>query len=131
MYGGLAAKQVGLLRELVPASKVIAFLVNPRNPITEPNVRDALEAARMLGQQIHIVNASSDSEIEVAFDTLREMRPGALLVQPDAFLINKLIVAFAERDALPAMYHQIRVGNQYENGQGARPTPLQQSSLAR
>jgi len=107
MYGGLAAKQVGLLRELVPASKVIAFLVNPRNPITEPNVRDALEAARMLGQQIHIVNASSDSEIEVAFDTLREMRPGALLVQPDAFLINKRIVALAERDAIPVMY-QVR-----------------------
>jgi putative ABC transport system substrate-binding protein len=104
MYGGLAAKQVGLLRELVPASKVIAFLVNPRNPITEPNVRDALEAAQKLGQQIQIINASSDREIEVAFDTLREIRPGALLVQPDAFLINKLIVALAARDALPAMY---------------------------
>jgi ABC-type uncharacterized transport system substrate-binding protein len=103
MFGGLAAKQVGLLRELVPTSTLIAFLVNPRNPITEPNVRDALEAARNLGQQIQIVNASSDSEIEVAFDTLRGIRPGALLVQPDAFLINKRIVA-AERDALPAMY---------------------------
>jgi len=104
MYGGLAAKQVGLLRELVPASKVIAFLVNPRNPITEPNVRDALEAAQKLGQQIQIINASSDTDIEVAFDTLREIRPGALLVQPDAFLINKRIVALAARDALPAMY---------------------------
>ena len=97
MFGGLAAKQVSLLRELVPTSKLIAFLVNPRNPITEPNVRDALEAARKLGQQIQIVNASSDTEIEVAFDTLREMRPGALLVQPDAFLINKRIVALADR----------------------------------
>ena len=58
MFGGLAAKQVSLLRELVPTSKLIAFLVNPRNPITEPNVRDALEAARKLGQQIQIVNAS-------------------------------------------------------------------------
>ena len=38
------------------------------------------------------------------FDTLREIRPGALLVQPDAFLINKRIVALAERDALPVMY---------------------------
>ena len=104
MYGSLAAKQVGLLRELVPASRVIAFLVNPRNPITEPNVRDALEAAQKLGQQIQIINASSDRDIEVAFDTLREIRPGALLVQPDAFLINKRIVALAARDALPVMY---------------------------
>src|SRR5215470_17331427 len=104
MYGGLAAKQVGLLRELVPTSKVMAFLVNPRNPITEPNVRDAVEAGRKLGQQVQVVNASSDREIEVAFDTLREIKPSALLVQPDAFLINKLIVALAARDALPVMY---------------------------
>jgi putative ABC transport system substrate-binding protein len=104
MYGGLAAKQVGLLRELVPTSKVMAFLVNPRNPITEPNVRDAVEAGQKLGQQIQIVNASSDREIEAAFDTLREIKPGALLVQPDAFLINRRIVALAERDALPVMY---------------------------
>jgi len=75
-----------------------------RNPITEPNVRDALEAAQKLGQQIQIINASSDGEIDVAFDTLREIRPGALLVQPDAFLINKRIVALAARDALPVMY---------------------------
>ena len=107
MYGGLAAKQVGLLRELVPASKVIAFLVNPRNPITEPNVRDAVEAGQKLGQQIQVVNASSDREIDVAFDTLREIKPGALLVQPDSFLINKRIVALAARDALPVMY-QVR-----------------------
>ena len=104
MFGGLAAKQVSLLRELVPTSKLFAFLVNPRNPITEPNVRDALEAARKLGQQVQIVNASSDIEIEAVFDSLREIRPGALLVQPDAFLINKRIVALAERDALPVMY---------------------------
>ena len=104
MYGGLAAKQVGLLRELVPTSKVMAFLVNPRNPITQPNVRDAVEAGQKLGQQIQVVNASSDREIEVAFDTLREIKPGALLVQPDAFLINRRIVALAERDALPVMY---------------------------
>jgi len=104
MYGGLAAKQVGLLRELVPTSKVMAFLVNPRNPITQPNVRDAVEAKQKLGQQIQVVNASSDREIEVAFDTLREIKPGALLVQPDAFLINRRIVALAERDAFPVMY---------------------------
>jgi putative tryptophan/tyrosine transport system substrate-binding protein len=46
LYGGLAAKQVGLLRELVPGATLIVFLVNPRNPITEPNVRDALEVSR-------------------------------------------------------------------------------------
>jgi putative ABC transport system substrate-binding protein len=102
LFGGLAAKQVGLLRELVPAATLIGFLVNPRNPITERNVRDALDAAQKLGEKIEIVHASS--EADAAFDTLRGMRASALLVQPDAFLINKRIVALAARDALPAMY---------------------------
>ena len=104
MFGGMAAKQVGLLRELVPAATLIGFLVNPRNPITEQNVRDALDAAQKLGEKIAIVHASSEAEIDAAFDTLRGLRAGALLVQPDAFLINKRIVALAARDALPAMY---------------------------
>ena len=107
LFGELAAKQVGLLRELVPKATLIAFLVNPRNPITERNTRDALDAARKLGQNIEIVRASTESEIDAAFETLRAMQPGALLVQPDAFLINRRIVALAERDALPVMY-QVR-----------------------
>ena len=104
LFGGLAAKQVGLLRDLVPAATLIGFLVNPRNPITERNVQDALDAAQKLGEKIEIVHASSEAEIDAAFDTLRGMRASALLVQPDAFLINKRIVALAARDALPAMY---------------------------
>jgi ABC-type uncharacterized transport system substrate-binding protein len=104
LFGGLAAKQVGLLRDLAPAATSIGFLVNPRNPITERNVRDATDAAQKLGEKIEIVNASSDAEIDAAFDRLRRMRARALLVQGDAFLINKRIVALAARDALPAMY---------------------------
>jgi putative tryptophan/tyrosine transport system substrate-binding protein len=104
LFGGLAAKQVGLLRELVPGATLIAFLVNPSNPITERNVRDAVDAAHKLGQKIEIVHASSEAEIDEAFDTLRGMRASALLVQPDAFLVNKRIVALAARDALPALY---------------------------
>ena len=104
LFGGLAAKQIGLLRELVPTATLIGFLVNPRNPITEQNVRDALDAAQKLGEKIEIVHASSEAEIDAAFDTLRGVRANALLVQPDAFLINKRIVALAARDALPAMY---------------------------
>ena len=53
--------QVGLLRELVPAATLIGFLVNPRNPITERNVRDALDAAQKLGAKIQIVHASSEA----------------------------------------------------------------------
>jgi putative ABC transport system substrate-binding protein len=107
LLGEMAAKQVGLLRELLPAATLIGFLVNPRSLITERNVQDALDAAHKLGEKIEIVHASSEAEIDVAFDTLRGMQASALLVQPDTFLINKRIVALAARDALPAMY-QVR-----------------------
>jgi putative ABC transport system substrate-binding protein len=107
LFGGLAAKQVGLLRDLVPAATLVGFLVNPRNPITERNVREALDAAQKVGEKIEIIHASSEAEIDAAFDALRGMRASALLVQGDAFLINKRIVALAARDALPALY-QVR-----------------------
>ena len=104
LFGGLAAKQIGLMRELLPTATLVGYLVNPGNPITEQNVRDALDAAQKLGEKIEIVHARSEAEIDAAFDTLRGMRARALLVQPDAFLINQRIVALAARDALPAMY---------------------------
>ena len=97
MFGQLAAKQVGLLRELVPGATLIAFLVNPSNPITERNVRDAVDAAQKLGEKIEIVHASSEAEIDAAFDTLRGMRASALLVQPDAFL-EPISKSFEEDD---------------------------------
>jgi putative ABC transport system substrate-binding protein len=67
-------------------------------------VRDAVEAGQKLGKKIEIVHASSDAEIDAAFATLRGMRVSALLVQLDAFLVNRRIVALAARDALPALY---------------------------
>jgi putative tryptophan/tyrosine transport system substrate-binding protein len=104
LFGQLAAKQIGLLRDLMSAATLMAFLVNPRNPLTEQNVRDALDAAQKLREKVEIVHASSEAEIDAAFDKLRGMRASALLVQGDAFLNNTRIVGLAARDALPAMY---------------------------
>jgi len=104
MFGELASKQVGLLHELVPGTTLIGYLVNPENPITEGNVRDAVDAAQKLGEKIEIVHASSDAEINAAFDKLRGIGAGALLVQLDAFLVNKRIVALAAQNALPTLY---------------------------
>jgi len=107
MFGGLAAKKFGLLRELAPSASTVAFLVNPQSPIAEPNVRDAKEAAQILGLPVRILNASTEAEIDLAFEALGQGVAGALLVQPDAFLNNRRIVALAARHAMPTMY-QVR-----------------------
>jgi putative ABC transport system substrate-binding protein len=106
LFGGLAAKQIGFLRDLVPSANLIGFLVNPLNPMTELSVRDAVDAAQRLGAKIEIAHASSDAELEAAFDSLRLKNARALLVESaDAFLNNNTtIVALAERHALPTMY---------------------------
>src|SRR5262249_16001310 len=59
----LAAKQLELLHELVPSATLVAFLVNPNNPLTEPNTEDLRAAARSVGQQILLLNAGTDSDI--------------------------------------------------------------------
>ncbi len=104
LFGGMAAKQIGLMRELLPMATLVGYLVNPGNPITDRNVRDALDAAEKLRQKVEIIPASNEAEIDAAFDRLRSVRASALLVQLDAFLINERIVGLAARDALPAIY---------------------------
>jgi putative ABC transport system substrate-binding protein len=102
----LAAKALGLLHELVPTASVIALLANPKPPESARTQSDAREAARTLGRQLLVLDASTPSEIDTAFATLRQRRAGALLVGGDAFFTGRRqqIVALASRDAIPAMY---------------------------
>jgi putative tryptophan/tyrosine transport system substrate-binding protein len=102
----LSAKGLGLLHELVPNAAVIALMVNPKNPESEHSARDAQEAARTLGLQLLVLNASTTDEINTAFATVRQRRTGALLVGADPFYSGRRqqIVALAARDAVPVMY---------------------------
>jgi putative ABC transport system substrate-binding protein len=103
----LAAKRLELLHELLRTATVVAMLVNPTNPVpTEPETRGVLDAGRSLGLQLHVLNASTESEIDTAFRTLVELRAGALIVSVDPFLNNQRaqIVALAARHAVPAIY---------------------------
>jgi putative ABC transport system substrate-binding protein len=102
----LAAKRLELLHELLHTATVVAMLVNPTTPLTEPETRGVLDAGRSLGLQLHILNASTESEIDTAFRTLVELRAGALIVSVDLFLNNQRaqIVALAARHAVPAIY---------------------------
>ena len=102
----IASKGLGLLHELVPNAALIAVLTNPKVPESARIPTDALEAARSLGRQVLLLNASTPSEIDVAFATMRERRARALYVGADPFFASRRqqIVALAARDAIPAMY---------------------------
>jgi putative ABC transport system substrate-binding protein len=102
----LGAKGLGLLHELLPNATVIALLTNPNLPEAARATSDAQEAARMLGWQLLVLNASAPSEIDTAFAALRQARAGALLVSGDPFFSSRRqqIVTLAARDAIPAMY---------------------------
>ena len=103
----LAAKRLALLRELVPAATRLTVLVNPANAAhTEATLKDLEMAARAIGLQIEIVNASTSREIDGAFAGLARERADALFVLPDPFFIMRRvqIVQLAARYAIPATY---------------------------
>ena len=105
--GELAAKRLELLRELVPAAARVAVLVNPANAATtETTLRDVEAAARAMGLQIQVLNASTSREIDAAFATFARERPDALFVGPDPFFISRRVqlVHLAARHAVPATY---------------------------
>jgi putative ABC transport system substrate-binding protein len=100
-------KRLQMVRELVPATKRIAFLVNPDNPAAaEVEIRSGQLAATALGIDLQIVNATSSREIQTALATVVERKSGALLVNDDAFLNAQRdqIVALAARLGVPALY---------------------------
>ena len=102
----LAAKQLGLLRELRPGTARIGVLVDPKWPLTEPFLSQLRTAASPMGQQIEVLYASSDREIETAFTTLVQRGAGALHVGVGTFLSSQRerIVALAARHRIPAIY---------------------------
>ena len=104
----LGAKRLELLRQLVPGATKIAVLVNPNTPLTEAERKDVQAAAQVIGQQLIIIDISSDRDIETAFATFVQRGAGALLVGTGGFLNSnrERIAAVANRHALPASYSQ-------------------------
>jgi putative ABC transport system substrate-binding protein len=103
----LAGKRLALLRELVPGAARVAVLVNPANAATaETTLREAQAAARAMGLQDQVFNASTSPEINAAFASLARERPDALFVGGDGFFNSRhvQIVNLASRYAVPASY---------------------------
>jgi putative ABC transport system substrate-binding protein len=107
LTGELVAKRLELLRELVPGAARVAVLVNPANATSaETTLRDVEPAARAIGLQIQLLNASSGSEIDAVFATFVRERPDALLVGADALFTSRRVqlANLASRHAVPAAY---------------------------
>jgi putative tryptophan/tyrosine transport system substrate-binding protein len=103
----VTAKRLELLHALLPKAVRVAMLVNPANvPVADRTLREAHEAARAIGLQLHILNASTDAEIEAAFDILAHDRPDALLISADAFFVSRRVqlATLAARYRIPAAY---------------------------
>jgi putative tryptophan/tyrosine transport system substrate-binding protein len=102
----LGPKRLQVLRELVPTAATIGFLVNPRGPDAEMQVREIEGAGRLMGQRIEVVNASTDSELSWAFEELRRRQAGALLMSADLLfqILREQLVALAANYAIPTMY---------------------------
>jgi putative ABC transport system substrate-binding protein len=104
--GALGAKRLELLRQLVPKAATIAVLVNPGSPETEAERQDVQAAGQAMGQQLFILDASSDRDIDAAFTTFVQRGVGALVVGSGPFFNSQRerIVALAAHYALPASY---------------------------
>ncbi|MEO8676507.1 MAG: ABC transporter substrate-binding protein, partial [Casimicrobiaceae bacterium] len=99
-------KRLGLLHEVAPSSAPIAILVDPAIFPGETQAAQMQAAARALGRQVNILNASSEVELDSAFSALAQLRSGALLVTTSPFFNRRRqqLIAFAARNAIPAIY---------------------------
>lgn len=104
---GLGPKRLALLNEFVAKGSVLAMLVNPTNPATEAQAKDAQAAARTLGHDLQILSASTISEIDGAFEQLARGGANALLVGSDPFFNSRRerIVALSARNNLVTCYY--------------------------
>jgi ABC-type uncharacterized transport system substrate-binding protein len=106
LIAALAAKQLELLRELVPSSTAIGLLVNPANPVSQSQTRDVQAAAVALGLKLPVLNASSEGDIEAAFASFVQQRVDAVLVGSDPFFLSRRdqLIRLTARHAISAMY---------------------------
>ena len=97
-----------MLQRLVPTATIMAVLINPTSPsLTESTAKDAQAAARKLGVQLHLLHASTASDLDDVFATVVHLRVGAFVVGPDAFFFSRRdqIAELATRYAMPAIYY--------------------------
>ena len=104
----VAQKRLELLHELLPTATVVAALVNPTSALTEPFLQALQPAARALGVQLRVLQASTDRDLDAAFAKLVELRASALVISPDIFFNahTEQLAALSLRHAMPTIFQQ-------------------------
>jgi putative ABC transport system substrate-binding protein len=99
-------KRLEVLHELIPSATIVAVLLNPTNSNAETQSTDLEATARTLGVQIRVLHASTDRDLDAAFATLGQLRPGGLVIGTDLFLSSRLeqLAALALRYSVPAIF---------------------------
>jgi ABC-type uncharacterized transport system substrate-binding protein len=100
----LVAKRLGLLRELLPQARDIAVLLNPTNPNAKPISGALQSAAATLGVALNVLEASTDAEIERAYQSLKPGSPLLVGTDPSFFARRESLVALDAKHAIPTMY---------------------------
>jgi putative tryptophan/tyrosine transport system substrate-binding protein len=103
----LGAKRLELLREVVPTASTVALLVNPTNPmVTETLSGDLQVAAHTIGLKLHVLQASTERDIDKVFATLAQLRIDGLVIGTDPFFTfqSEQLAALALRHAVPAIF---------------------------
>ena len=102
----LGPKRLGLLRELVPAARSFAILVNPTRPDADAQSAQLQEAVKAPDLSFQVLKASSERDFDAVFQSLAQMRVSALVVAPDALFSDRRnqIVALARRYSIPTIY---------------------------
>jgi putative tryptophan/tyrosine transport system substrate-binding protein len=106
----IGPKRLELLHELVPTARIIGLLVNPSNPNGATLSREVQAAAGTLGLQLHVLNASTERDFDLAFATLAEVQAGGLVIATDGYFLgqSELLAAHVLRHLVPAIfaYHE-------------------------
>jgi len=102
----IGPKLLEMLRSVVPSATAIALLVNPANPNFEMQSKSTQEAARRLGLDLHVLNASAERDFDIVFARLRELKARALIIAQDVYFNAECarLAALSVRHEIPAIY---------------------------
>ena len=103
-----APKRLQLLHELLPAVRVMALLVNPADALADSQMRVSLAAAKTLGLDLHVVNATTERDFDAAFAKLTEQRAGALTIAGASLFTGHIeqLATLTVRRRIPAVYQR-------------------------